>query len=309
MSKYIRITEEMRRQTHEELDRLMQGSITDGKLSFTKLFIAGDRKAVIHFSERAWLRMGHLIAKCTKEVAWHGVARRSEDEESDEYFIDDILIYPQEVTGSTVNTDQELYQTWLMSQPDEVFNNIRMQGHSHVNMAVSPSPVDLEHQRKILDQLEGDMFYIFMIWNKRLEKNIWIYDYKKNILFETADCKVDVLPGPLDLEAFLNEADTMVKERTFTQTPPVYGKGTTPTTPAASKPGSAAGANGTHSVPSQPALPQAPSTPATPQSAAPKSLQKKRTTVDDYKDPSPSGYSGMGGGWDDDDRSYPFHCT
>ena len=79
-------------------------------------------------------------------------------EEKDTYLISDILVYPQEVTGSTVTTDQNEYEMWLMKQEDDVFNNIRMQGHSHVNMSTSPSSVDLNLYDGILSQLDSDMF-------------------------------------------------------------------------------------------------------------------------------------------------------
>lgn len=160
----------------------------------------------------AWEKMQLLVKEFDKEVAWHGIAERCE--EKDTYLISDILVYPQEVTGSTVTTDQSKYENWLMSHDDEVFNNIRMQGHSHVNMAVSPSSVDLSLYERILDQLSSDMFYIFMIWNKRGEKTVKIYDLRENILFETADVTVTI-KGMEDMTEFLEEAKELVVTKTY----------------------------------------------------------------------------------------------
>lgn len=218
MAKYIKITqdhlEEIRSAFDKELSKLRS---EDGKINFTYHIGTADRKATVYFSETAWLKMSALIRECNKEVGWHGIATRGTDEAKDEYFIHDILVYPQEVTGATVTTDQKEYQTWLYSHEDEVFNNIRMQGHSHVNMGVTPTAVDNELYRGILSSLNDTAFYIFMIWNKRAEKTIKIYDLKKNVLFETADCTVKVLPGALGLEQFLAESKQMVREQKYTK--------------------------------------------------------------------------------------------
>ena len=225
MAKIIKLTsdciEEVRKAFEEALS---SAKLSDGKISFTKSFGNIKHEATVYFTELAWLKMQTLIREFDKEVAWHGIAKRGEDSSKDEYYITDILIYPQEVTGATVNTDQEKYQTWLMNHDDEVFNNIRMQGHSHVNMSTTPSSVDTSLYDRILDQLDDDMFYIFMIWNKKGEKTIKIYDLAKNILFETDDCKVEVIDDGTGIEKFLSNAKEMVKERVYT-TPATSYKG------------------------------------------------------------------------------------
>lgn len=194
MAKIIKITpeciEDIRRSFEETL---RTAKFSDGKISFTKSFTNIERHATVYFTQIAWAKMQALIKGYDKEVAWHGLAYRGDDSGADEYFITDILVYPQEVTGATVTTDQEKYQTWLMSHEDDVFESIRMQGHSHVNMSTYPSAVDTTLYERILDQLEDDMFYIFMIYNKRGDKTVKIYDLGKNLLFETADVTVKIL--------------------------------------------------------------------------------------------------------------------
>lgn len=216
MSKIIKMTPEYSNQILEEFKKeLESGKFSDGKINFSKTFSTIDRKATVYFTELAWLKMKTLIREFSKEVAWHGVAKRGDDESKDEYFIEDILVYPQEVTGATVSTDQEKYQMWLMEHDDEVFNNIRMQGHSHVNMGVTPSGVDTALYERILDQLDDDMFYIFMIWNKNDAKTVKIYDMKKNILFETSDVTVEVLDDGTGIESFLKNAKKLVVDKTY----------------------------------------------------------------------------------------------
>lgn len=221
MSKMITLPQEILNQyTKEFYEILRNGKFPDGKVNFTKTLGIVDRKATVLFTEMAWQKMQTLIREFDKEVAWHGVAERCE--EKDTYLISDILVYPQEVTGSTVTTDQNEYEMWLMKQEDDVFNNIRMQGHSHVNMSTSPSSVDLNLYEGILSQLDKDMFYIFMIYNKRGEKTVKLYDLKENILFETADVTVAVKEVG-DLSGFLEEAKALVVTKTYS-----YGVGARP---------------------------------------------------------------------------------
>lgn len=223
MSKIIKITEQNLAEIRKEFEDALKGiKLSDGKLNFTKSFANVQRKAILYFTESAYLKMLTLVREFDKEVAWHGVAKRCEGEE-DAYIISDILVYPQEVTGSTVNTDQEKYQTWLMSHDDDIFNNIRMQGHSHVNMTTSPSSVDTALYDRLLDQLDDTMFYIFLIWNKRGEKTIKIYDLMKNILFETADVTVEVRDDGVGMEKFLREAKEMVQDKKNNPAPVTYG--------------------------------------------------------------------------------------
>lgn len=216
MAKYIKISPEHFDEIKRSFEEMLAtGKFADGKVSFSRTIGTVKRSAQIYFTEVAWLKMQTLIREFDKEVAWHGVAYRGEDETKDEYIISDILVYPQEVTGVTVNTDQEKYQNWLMGQEDEVFNNIRMQGHSHVNMSTSPSATDTDHQEKILAQLDDTMFYIFLIYNKRGEKTVKIYDLAKNILFETADVTVSVIESELGMERFVRESKEMVKDKVY----------------------------------------------------------------------------------------------
>lgn len=172
--------------------------LSDGKINFTKVLPVVERKANVYFTSIAWAKMQRLVSHFNKEVAWHGVAFRGDDENSDDYYVTDILVYPQTVTASTVEMDENKYAQWVTEGDlkDDRFYNLRMQGHSHVNMGVSPSGTDLAHQQEILSQLSQNGFYIFIIINKKGEKTLKVYDMKKNILFENGDCTLTVLEAP-----------------------------------------------------------------------------------------------------------------
>ena len=192
--------------------------MSDGKIQYSKSFEwEGDQKAIIKFTPVAFAKMVMLVQNFSKEVAWHGVAVRDE-EQANLFTISDILVYPQVVTGGTVETDQTEYANWLYSHDDDVFNNVRMQGHSHVNFSVNPSAVDTSHQEKILEQLEDDMFYIFMIWNKSFEYTAKIYDMKHNTLYENKDVVITIGDNGVNLEEFIKGAQGFVKEKSYTTT-------------------------------------------------------------------------------------------
>ncbi len=215
MSKLLKVTQDVVGDLKSEFEKALNNiTLSDGKISFSKTF-SDDRKAKVLYTPAAWIKQSYVVKEFDSEVAWHGVAKRVGEPDDDVYLIEDIMVYPQEVTGATVNTDQKEYQSWLMALDDDVFNNLRMQGHSHVNMGVTPSSVDTSLYDRMIETLDDDMFYIFMIWNKRGEKTIKIYDFLKNRFFDTCDVTV----GFDGLGDFPAEAKSSVKERKTTYTP------------------------------------------------------------------------------------------
>ena len=213
MSRYIKVEENVIDEIRGEFEKaLAKVSMVDGKFTFTKSFGSITEKATLFFTEMAYMKMMALVRDFDKEIAWHGIAKRGESEGKHEYIISDIMVYPQRVTGATVTTDQEEYTKWLMSWDDDVFNNIRMQGHSHVKMGTTPSATDNSFYDAIIQQCPDDTFYVFLIWNKLGEKTIRIYDFAKNLFFDTSDVTVTVLDENMGLSKFLEDAKSKVKD-------------------------------------------------------------------------------------------------
>ena len=219
MSKILRITPELKEEYTKEFATMLAGTknFSEGKINYAKIFPDIGRKATVYMTPEAYFKMLTLLSGFDKEVAWHGVAHRyGEDIDTDEYIITDILVYPQTVTGATVDMDETEYANWLMENADdERFNNLRMQGHSHVRMATNPSATDIHHQETILDMLGEDDFYIFMIYNKNLAKTVKIFDLKKNVMFDNADINVTVLFETETSDEFLKEAKRLVVEKSY----------------------------------------------------------------------------------------------
>jgi len=217
MPRPIVLTEEIKKKALDDFSTMLDNvKMSDGKLRYSQSWEYKDRSAVVWLTQEAYRKIVALVMNFASEVAWHGTVTRLGD---NEFIIEDILIYPQEVTGSTVNTDQAAYTKWLYELDDDTFNQIRMQGHSHVNMGVSPSGVDDKHRQQILDQLEPGMFYVFMIWNKSLKVHTLIYDMAHNILYEDTDVSVKLIDDG-DMDAFLADANKKVQKPTNKKSQP-----------------------------------------------------------------------------------------
>ena len=141
-------------------------------------------KPTIHFTELAWTKMTKVVAAVPSELAWHATVHRGEGLH---FVVDDIFVYPQLVTSATVESDDEHYDKWLNDLPDDIFNNIRLQGHSHVNMTSSPSGTDDQFYETLVPHIKD--FYIFMIINKRSEIWVNLYDVASGVVYDNYDIK------------------------------------------------------------------------------------------------------------------------
>lgn len=217
MPKVIKLTQEMCNQFIDEFKKSLEGAkMVDGKITFDKVLpnVAQKEKMKVLFTPKAWIRMDLLIKNFDSEVAWHGSGEKVNDTT---FVIDDILVYPQEVTGATVNMDEVKYTQWLIDNiGDDRFQRIIMQGHSHVNMGVTASGVDLHHQEVIVSQLDPDGFYIFMIWNKSGARNIKIYDMASNFVYDNSEIECGIVPDEEYPEGFITHAKELVKKKTYT---------------------------------------------------------------------------------------------
>jgi len=212
MPRPIVLTAEIKQKSKDDFAAMLDSvKMSDGKFNYSKSFEYQDCNAVVWLTPEAYKKIAALVTSFSDEVGWHGTVSRSGD---NEFTIEDVFVYPQEVTSSTVITDQFAYTEWLYELEDDTFNKIRMQGHSHVNMGVSPSGVDDKHRQKILEQLEPDMFYIFMIWNKSLTVHTLIYDMERNVLYEDKDVEVMLIGGD-GMEEFLADTKEKVQKHVY----------------------------------------------------------------------------------------------
>ena len=193
--KPIILTEQMKSDLIKQFTETMQKTtkITDDRFNCSFNILPTDfsnkRKATILIESEAYLKMMLYVRDTSTEIAWHGVVERQDDK----YYIKDVFLYPQTVSGATVNTDQEEYQNWLAELTDDQHNHLRFQGHSHVNFSVSPSSTDINFYQDILKVLPKDDYYIFMILNKSGEHTFLIYDLAQNVLYENKDINMYIV--------------------------------------------------------------------------------------------------------------------
>lgn len=178
--------EEMCEKLREQLNGAYIGTDNYTISVSTKLEIADEDKPTIIVSTKADRKISALVEQCKDEIAWNGTV--TYDEESNTYFIEDIFVFPQIVTKATAESTDD-YGIWLSQFSDEEFSKLRFHGHSHVNMGVSPSGTDMTFQENLINTVQD--FYIFAIYNKRGDFNVWIYDKVKNLVYETKDIYYD----------------------------------------------------------------------------------------------------------------------
>ena len=198
--------------------RKFQNDQDDGvTLNFKLKEVKDDRKATITFSAQAYMKIFALVHTYSTEVEWHGVVERTA---ADAFYIKDILIFPHKVTGATVISDQTEYEKWLDTLDNDTFNALRFHGHSHVNMGVTPSGVDMTYRHNILNNFgtpsaTSDLFYIFLIFNKKGDISGEIYDLQNNALYSksTNTDEINIVVEDCDwLTDFLDEAKRVVTE-------------------------------------------------------------------------------------------------
>lgn len=134
-----------------------------------------------------YTKMRQLVLQSGDEIAWHGFVKR----DGMVFTLYDIIMYPQYNSAATTKSDEEEYSKWILRQYDfDNFCDMKMHGHSHVNMACSPSTTDMQFRENILKNLKKDSFYIFMIMNKQGSYTVELYDYVTGMIYDTTDITI-----------------------------------------------------------------------------------------------------------------------
>ena len=171
------------------------------------------KSAFLKFTSEAWLKVITLVDSFSTEVQWHGLVKR---ESPNTFLVYDIMCFPHTASAVTVTSDQEKYEEWSLSLPDEVRKDMKCHGHSHVNMAVTPSRTDDEYRFNVVKNMgypdsNTDLFYVFFITNKRRDISVEIFDIQNNVRYGTGDIVYDVIMSDgSSLFAFQDAANDVV---------------------------------------------------------------------------------------------------
>lgn len=186
-----------------DVKEILEQYIADKQLEEPKVYITTE----------AYVKLRKLVDDTTTEIGWYGTVTKMPGFES-VFVIDDILVYPQTVTGATcVQDDDRVFEFELNLSTDQV-NRKRFHGHSHVNMGVTPSGVDEQFYQDILTQV--DDYFIVMITNKSGAYYTRFYDMQNNILYTGIPVQV-MLDNGIALEHWYDDAtQNNIKEHTYT---------------------------------------------------------------------------------------------
>ena len=186
-----------------DVKEILEQYIADKQLEEPKVYITAE----------AYVKLRKLVDDTTTEIGWYGTITKMPGFES-VFVIDDILVYPQTVTGATcVQDDDRVFEFELNLSTDQV-NRKRFHGHSHVNMGVTPSGVDEQFYQDILTQV--DDYFVVMITNKSGAYYTRFYDMQNNILYTGIPVQV-MLDNGIALEHWYDDAtQNNIKEHTYT---------------------------------------------------------------------------------------------
>lgn len=137
-------------------------------------------------NKEALIKMLLFVDNCQDEIGWLGIATKSEDKNKNIYYIEDVILFEQDVHSSTTEITPEglsKFGEQLLEQPNgiEMWNNIRVWGHSHINMDVLPSTQDNEQMGVFAKS--GHDWFIRIIANKQGKLKVDLYDYIQGIAY------------------------------------------------------------------------------------------------------------------------------
>ena len=128
------------------------------------------------------------------EFMFVGNVELTSNEVGNIYLVTNTEIIPQCKNSSVYcETDDEKYTKWLMEQPVEVRKTIRLHGHSHVNMATSPSGTDNDQILNMMNYVSD--FFIQLIYNHKGDFTINIYDKKDMLIYKNIDLLIQLESG------------------------------------------------------------------------------------------------------------------
>jgi hypothetical protein len=127
-------------------------------------------------------KMFQYVDGCADEIGWLGTAYR----DGKEITINDVYLFEQEVHATTTEITPEGLSNFameLMNQPDgvDIWNNMKVWGHSHVNMGITPSGQDDLQMQTF--QEGGHDWFIRLIANKKGELKVDLYDYTTGVIY------------------------------------------------------------------------------------------------------------------------------
>lgn len=159
----------------------------------------------IYISNKALAQMKAYTDNCSDEIGWLGTAVRTS---KTEYVIEEMFLFKQEVHSTTTEINPEGLQEFaeeLLQQENgmDVWNNIKVWGHSHVNMDTFASGQD-DAQMNVFSKIGHDWF-IRIITNKKGSLKLDLYNYETGVVFKNLDWQILYSEEEQDIMNQINE--------------------------------------------------------------------------------------------------------
>ena len=190
-------------------------SIDDLKKEHSKIPKDVEKPSIVVTAE-AYLKMLELVNQSAVECSWHGLVKRY----GNGYLVHDVLVFPQINSPTSTTTDEKDFAEWqtkLILDPEFPIEELRLHGHSHVNMNVFSSGIDDKYQKDLLTKVEDGDYYIFFIMNKKMELCIFLYDFKQQVMFDKNDIDFKIVACKDDIRQWAKDQlkEFAVTERAF----------------------------------------------------------------------------------------------
>lgn len=141
-------------------------------------------RPMVRIMDVAYQKMMCYTNSVKTEIGWLGTATR----DGKDFLIHDSFLLTQEVHGTTAELTTEgisslIYEELSVRDDFEfILDNMKVWGHSHNVMGVTPSGQD-EKQMEIFED-GGYDFIIRLITNHKGEIGVTIYDYENGLIYE-----------------------------------------------------------------------------------------------------------------------------
>lgn len=158
----------------------------------TSVEVLDDFIPIVIISKVALSKMQLYVENCQNEIGWLGVVTKTNDSL---FIVEDVYLFKQNVHMATTEITPEGLSEFaedLLSQPDgiDIWNNIRLWGHSHVNMSTSPSKQD--NDQMLTFAQGGHPWFLRIIANKKGNISIDLYDYSQGIIYKNLNWWVEL---------------------------------------------------------------------------------------------------------------------
>jgi len=160
---------------------------------------------LVIISKEALIKMQLYVEGCSNEIGWLGTATKNND---NIFFIDDVFLFEQDVHSTTTEITPEgltAFAEELLQQPNgiEIWNNIKLWGHSHVNMCTHPSVQDDKQMETFSEG--GHPWFLRIIANKKGDITIDLYDYEHGIIYSNLPWWEEVSDAEREIEKQITE--------------------------------------------------------------------------------------------------------